>query len=131
MIEVETVWIPQILAYAEIVLERESIQDCWVHCNCKSTSVTSFDEMIEQIFDDLDSDSLLETARSDANISLKIVNSIDELLIAIKKVDEAKESGSLANAPESLLASALWRIVADRAVDLINVAALVGYKSMR
>ena len=122
MIDIKKVWIPQIVGYAEIVFARSSdLRDCWVLGQCYWTSVTSFDELIEQVFGDLDSNNLLEDAQIDSTVPEELVKSIRNFLSAIKETDQVNESGEWADVPEALLASAEWQTVIDRAGDLVDV----------
>ena len=51
-------WLSQIVGYCHFVADALGVQRAWRSGNYSQTSVTDFDELYEQIFDDLDSDSL-------------------------------------------------------------------------
>jgi hypothetical protein len=52
MIDFERVWLPQIVAYAELISAGQ-LQDQWLGRVGTITSVTDPDELFEQVFDDL------------------------------------------------------------------------------
>lgn len=131
MIDLKNIWAPQIIAYAEIILDHDVIYNCWVLGRRDFTSVTSFDEMIEQIFDDLDSEHSLDRARSSSILPKELVDAISDFLSAIKDVDAAVERAGWSDAPESILASRLWQVAIDRANSLAGAAAKVGFKALR
>jgi hypothetical protein len=131
MIDINKTWIPQIIAYAEIVSDHDLIYKCWVSDECDSTSVTSMDELYEQIFDDLDSDNLLESAKRGSAAPSDVLEAITGFLDSIKKLDEDEASDDWSGIPERLLASASWQRVVDSAERLLSVSASTDYKAMR
>lgn len=55
MISFDT-WLPQIVGYCKFITDEAGLTRAWVNRDYSHTSVTDFDELYEQIFDDLDSD---------------------------------------------------------------------------
>ncbi len=51
-------WLSQIVGYCHFVADDLGVTRAWVDGDYSRTSITSFDELYEQIFDDLDSDAL-------------------------------------------------------------------------
>ena len=62
MIDLFRTWLPQIISYAEKV-EDGTIQKAWAEGDRAGTSVYYSGELYEQVFEDLDSDSMLEEGR--------------------------------------------------------------------
>jgi hypothetical protein len=73
VIHLGDVWVPQMLAYCELIADDHRLLSAF---DQKSgtfwTSVTGYDELIEQIFDDLDAEGMLQPLeRSDVSSELK------------------------------------------------------------
>ena len=51
-------WLSQMVGYCQFVADTLGVRRAWVKGDYSRTSVTNFDELYEQFFDDLDSDAL-------------------------------------------------------------------------
>ena len=111
MISFRETWLPQILGYCELVCDDLKIRRAWINHDTSATSVTSFDELYEQIFGDLDSDRLqaeLPVLLNDADVMQHAIHDFLEALRASDRV-RATEPG-LKNA-SAFLSSKHWKLV--------------------
>jgi hypothetical protein len=92
-----------------IILNQDEIRSVWINKKSGITSVTDFDELYEQLFDDLDIEEL-ERGQSDLLIiDVLSRNEILNFLSAVRDVDKAIESDSLLRNPSDLLTSEAWK----------------------
>lgn len=96
MIDFRGVWLPQIKGYAEQVeggqLERE-----WLGLVEVATSITNPEELLEQVFDDLDADGIWAGNRNDSGLSPQAVAAIDDFLAALRNMSETDVSSAVAS----------------------------------
>jgi hypothetical protein len=131
MIDVEEIWIPQIIAYSRIVICREKLRECWVYKRCLDTSVTSFDELIEQIFDDLDSVNIIGEPLERAGVVSDLKDALRGFVRSLGNVDAAADSGAVSGEASKLLESSLWQEVINAGMRLSDCAKTLDYKSWR
>jgi hypothetical protein len=99
------IWLPQILNYCILITDDNAVKRAWFEGNFSDTSVSSFDELYEQIFDDLDSDNFeLESV----GLREELVRSIRGLLRSLHEVDAMIENTN-ASQPEDIIVSTQWR----------------------
>ena len=99
MIDFEQVWLPQIIEYARHI-STGHLEDEWLGGAIATTSVTGPDELYEQVFDDLDADSIWAENRRQSALPTTAVEAIDRFLAALRNMD-----GSDAR---RVVASAAW-----------------------
>lgn len=117
MIAWET-WIPQIVRYARLIEDGETLRLAWEENNYTNTSVTDFDEMYEQVFGDLASDEFLE--RLPQFVEVERERAIRDFLEGINTVDKARKDDASLMAPATLVASAHWDHLKAAAKTLIE-----------
>jgi hypothetical protein len=121
MIDLGKIWLPQIIWYANFISRPDDVWEVWVNGNRNVTSVTNFDELITQVFDDLDSDQIVLNSLpnmdgpSDLKIALK--DFIDEL----DYVERLDRLGSFRDS-KHLLESSEWARLVEFAITLGNCA---------
>jgi hypothetical protein len=102
------VWIGQIGRYAVLLADRDIMRKVWVDKDRSITSVLNFDELFEQVFDDLDSDSfalrLPELFPGDVQAETCARN----FLQAIHAVDAEITKNKALDDPALLLESEIW-----------------------
>lgn len=104
----DKVWLSYIRRICAFVLDEKKVRSVWLDKKKGVTSVTGFDELYEQLFDDLDSENKekelgrIFVGRPDAK------KSIIRFLLAIKKIDQLRVSSKQYLDIESLLNSADW-----------------------
>lgn len=105
----DEIWLRYIYELSGFIVDEPTLRSVWIDRKSGITSVVSFDELFEQLFDDLDSDhKIKELDRIFINDAEK-GNAIREFLSAVIQVDEdIQRNPSLGN-PESLLASNSWK----------------------
>lgn len=116
MIDIENVWIPQIIGYARLILGDE-LERVWIDNEKGLNSVSDYDELYEQIFDDLDS----------KNINLKIKNKaknnkfyklLFEFIESIEKFDNRTRNKY--STSKDIFHSKEWNVVRTHAKKLID-----------
>jgi hypothetical protein len=103
------VWIPQIVGYADWVSDPKNTWRVWVEGDHSETSVTDYDELYEQVFDDLDADGVETEAL--AVLDAQRGQAIREYLQAMRDADDAIAADSALSDASVLLKSDAWRRV--------------------
>ena len=121
MIDFHEVWLPQILRYADFVLDQEGLRRAWIGRNLSETSVSDFAELYEQVFDDLDSFAFVGRIDRFLPDRPEQAAAVEDFLRALDAVNEAHESRPELCDRERLLSSEPWRglAVAARAVQRV------------
>ena len=114
MIPFET-WLSQIVGYCRLVADTVGLRRAWVDGNHSQSSVTDFDELYEQIFDDLDSDSFDKELKVHLAKNVAAREALSAFLEAIRNADMAREGNVKLSSPENLLRSTEWLRVVDTA----------------
>jgi hypothetical protein len=112
-----TAWRLQLLRYCDFILAADAVWNAWVDNNYSKTSITDFDELYEQLFDDLDSESILENLSSLIQDKLS-EGAITEFLLAIKTFDIEARPIIDRKDNRNLLMSMQWNIVRDAAKNV-------------
>ena len=116
-----TDWVSQIVGYGTLVVDDAKLLRAWTLHDHSQTSVTGFDELYEQIFDDLDSE------RFQNELAIRLANdrekcaAINGFLQSIKHVDQQMKTNPILCRPDILLASSEWGAVRVAAKKLIGV----------
>jgi hypothetical protein len=108
MIEFET-WLPQILGYCEFICADEGVRRAWIDSDVSGTSITSFDELYEQIFDDLDADHFLPSLPFLLASKPELVTAVSRFLDQLKSLDSARTLKPALNSMTALLDSPEWQ----------------------
>jgi len=106
MIDFEQVWLPQIVSYARLI-DTGQLEDEWLGRSRQATSVTDPDELHEQVFDDLDADTIWHEVRRTRSVSTQLAHAIDCFLNALRKIG--------GNEPSTVVASNAWIEVREAA----------------
>jgi hypothetical protein len=116
MIDVENVWVPQIIGYADLVANADKMRSAFNRGD-KSlwTSVNSYDELIEQVFDDLDALGMLE-ALHDSSLGEPLKLALDNFVRFLDAFDR-----NLAGTDPDF-ASSEWLNLRDAAAVVVTSA---------
>jgi hypothetical protein len=120
LIEFET-WFPQIVGYARLISDGDTLRRSWLHGDRTETSVTDFDELWEQVFDDLDSDTLEKQMVAKINDN-NLRDLTTQFLARLRYVESAVRSGSALQEPTSLLGSPQWALLETTAAELARAS---------
>lgn len=116
MIDIQEVWVPQMLWYCELIADDKRL--AWAFNQEPDriwTSVTDYDELMEQIFDDLDALGMLPSlAQSPIEDGLKIT--LETFVSRLAQFDERKGEDEFDNK------SPAWLSVKAAAADAITAA---------
>mgnify|MGYP001792877675 CR=1 FL=1 len=85
MIDLRKVWLPQIIGYAEIVADG-TLRRAWQEGDSSQTSVYYSDELYEQVFEDLDADSMRLKMRFELQDQPKVVERVEAFLHSIDRL---------------------------------------------
>lgn len=116
-------WLSQILGYCALITNRPAMRRAWTESDYSATSVTDFDELYEQIFDDLDSanfESALPTFLPNDPAAL---DALQQFLLALQNADHMRSQHAELRRPVDLLSSDVW---ADVEVAAEQVQSLIG-----
>lgn len=133
MIDFLRVWLPQIIRYAELVVEEDVLRRSWLEFNSNETSVTNPDEMIVQVFDDLDAEELVKEAPSQLEAHPELVAALQAFLDRLMDWN-GDESGSWNIRPlpaitPDVFESETWRRLRQEAERLLAAAERAGFSS--
>src|SRR5689334_10377259 len=97
MIDFQHVWLPQLISYARLI-DTGQIEQEWLGCATRTTSITGPDELHEQVFDDLDADAVWAGHRSVSHMPAASCYAIDAFLAALRAI-EASEAAVVVASP--------------------------------
>jgi hypothetical protein len=119
MIEFQ-VWLPQILGYCNLILDDATLRGAWVNADRSRTSVVDFDELYEQLFDDLASQAvlgemgnLLPGEPTKQMVLSRFLGAILDVDVEVSRRPELKDA-------EALLRSDSWERVRDAARSVLR-----------
>ena len=119
MIDFKT-WLPQIMGYCEFVADDAALRHAWVNHDFSETSVTNFDELYEQVFDDLDADHFAINLAAHMPNAAMARTAIAAFLTSLKEMDRNRsENPELLNS-SVLLDSGQWQRVRSSAVAALD-----------
>jgi hypothetical protein len=112
-------WLSQIVRYCRFVADDVAVRRAWVNRDYSQTSITTFDELYEQIFDDLDSDALEKELNTHLLGDSDARDDIAGFLQQIREINGQREQGGLSSMAD-LLDSHVW----ERLVEIARRVAL-------
>lgn len=121
MIEFKT-WLPQIVGYCEFIVNDIKLRQAWVKHDFSETSVTDFDELYEQLFDDLDADYFSHNLREQLPNSEQMATSVANFITSLHEFDRARNENSELLDPTTALDSGQWKPVRSSALAVLNAA---------
>lgn len=89
MIDFREVWLPQILRYALLIRDEAVLRRAWVDGRTDETSVVSPEELLMQVFEDLDSQALVLEASRHLPSLPGLVDALKKFLQAMATWDRA------------------------------------------
>lgn len=120
MIELKT-WLRQIVGYCEFVVDDMRLRQAWIKRDFSETSVTDFDELYEQIFDDLDASHFAENLHRHLPNSERMATTIADFIATLQEMDRVRmENTDLLDA-SVLLDSDQWQLVRKSARAVLDV----------
>ncbi len=119
MIDFE-IWLPQIVGYCEFVVDDMRLRQAWIKRDFSETSVTDFDELYEQIFDDLDASNFAVNLHRYLPSSGRIAITIIEFIETLQKTDRIRTENSDLLDSTVLLDSVQWQLVRNSAFAVLN-----------
>jgi hypothetical protein len=138
MIDLFRTWLPQIIGYAEKVQDG-TIRKAWAEGDRAGTSVYYSGELYEQVFGDLDSDSMSERGREALSAHPKVADCLERFLTTLKRLDDwieahvdTDEWGKGQRIPTTvprIFESQEWRNANSAAATLVAEAGEAGFTS--
>jgi len=102
-------WLDQMIRYCRFVADDAALRRAWIGGDFSSTSLTDFDELFEQVFDDLDSDGVereLDQHLPDDDAGKE---ALGQFLQALRAADEQRRHDIRLLQPSELLSSIPWQ----------------------
>lgn len=112
-------WLAQIVGYGSLISNRHDLQKAWTASDRSRTSVISFDELYEQVFDDLDSDAFETELESHLPVSAVARVALHAFLEGLRHVDQVRAQRPQLTDAQSLLDSIEWHQVEDAAARVV------------
>lgn len=118
MIEFQ-VWISQILGYCKLIADDKKMRQAWIERDFSATSVTEFDELYEQIFDDLDSDHFSQALHS--HLPKDAVLVIARFIESLHEIDQLRSRSVQFRSSLAILDSPQWQLVRNAALSVLEL----------
>ena len=119
MIEYD-VWIDGIVSTCQLISDEEVFRKAWLENDKSITSIINYDELYEQIFDDLDSDAYERLLPSMEKLSDNKRKLISRFLCSLREFDKETEQDEQFKSPDTLLGSVEWNKVRVAAMNVVN-----------
>jgi hypothetical protein len=119
MIEFKT-WLPQIVGYCEFVVDDMRLRQAWINRDFSKTSVTDFDELYEQVFDDLDASHFAMNLQRYLPNSGRMATTIADFVATLQATDRVRTENTDLLDASLLLDSAQWQLVRNSAFAVLN-----------
>ncbi|MCK7632307.1 hypothetical protein N5094_16675 [Shewanella putrefaciens] len=118
MIELDT-WLENIIGTCEMLTDG-TIEQAWLSDDGSKTSITSFDELYEQIFDDLDSEQYVQSSEFINGLTETSRHVVNDFFVSIQKLDDYKVKGNIEQS-SLLLESKQWSSLLKLAERLLRL----------
>lgn len=106
-------WLSQIVGYCHFVADALAVRRAWISEDYSQTSLTDFDELYEQIFEDLDSDELEKQLSANLQHEPEAQELIRAFLQQVRVVNARRDSDPALRSSAELIESSEWgRLVA-------------------
>ncbi len=99
--------------------DRDSVERVWLNGDSTITSLTSFNELYEQLFDDLDASSYLETHGKSATLARAQKQAIANFLCLLRDFDDRPFIMNRKENSAAILSSAAWASIQSAAQVLV------------
>jgi hypothetical protein len=113
------VWIDGIVGTASFLADHAKVERAWTGADSSFTSITSFDEAYEQLFDDLAATEYLEEYSGRAELSEGQRKTLREFVTVVERADKRPFVSNGQLDVRALLASAAWREVEMAARNIV------------
>jgi hypothetical protein len=130
MIDFKDIWLPQIISYAAFIADENTVRDVWISGDQTITSATSYDELYEQVFGDLDSKAIWKDHKKELSDKANLQLSIDDFLNNFLLVD-AQFGKRNCTDHAALLMTPLWKQLRQTARKVIERADEEGLGQVR
>jgi hypothetical protein len=112
-------WLSQIVIYCRFVLDTVGLRRAWVEGDALRTSVTGFDELYEQIFDDLDSDGMERQLAMQLSNDSAARQALSGFLESLRNVGDLRQTRSELQSAAALIRSPEWQNVERAAREVL------------
>lgn len=112
-------WLSQILGYCHFVTDSVGVRRAWIDGDFTRTSVTDFDELYEQIFDDLDSDAFERELATYLVEDKRAIGALCSFFDAIRGADVARKKEAGLRNSKNLLRSEEWFLIVSAAEKVL------------
>lgn len=133
MIDFFRTWLPQIIGYAEHIIDG-TLYKAWMEGDRSQTSVFYSGELYEQVFGDLASDSMEAEVDQRLGGHSGVADAVHKFLQSLRALDEWIEANIAVDtwAPAevaTVFESNAWREVQQHAIGLVESAGQAGFSS--
>lgn len=105
MIDIKAVWLPAMERYAALIADDGVLRRSWLDGDRTETSIIDFSELIVQIFEDLDAESMRVRARAEID-DQEYLGLLDRFLSSLTAAEKAFSNGW---SSAEVLASEEWK----------------------
>lgn len=120
-------WVKAIVTYGPLLEGLQPLHSAWVNGDRSETSVTDFDELYEQIYDDLDSEEMFRRVAADSSAPRRLITTIGRFLDQLGRCNRAVEEREEMRDPDILLRSEEWTQLRRASLALAEAGASLGY----
>lgn len=111
-------WLRQIARYCTLVGDDTAIRAAWVQGDLSRTSVSGFDELYVQVFDDLDSEAFVKRIVLLLPDDPSLCEKIERFFARLEAVDDARMRRSELKSDAALLDSSEWKELREAALSV-------------
>lgn len=132
MIDFKETWIPAILEYANLVVDEATLKTSWISGDTSETSIYYPGELIEQVFGDLDSWSMLGEWNVHFPHLQALKGAVEGFLHSLEQFDKWAESvfdmthwgrsSPSATDAAKLFSSDEWHVLRESAAKVVNLS---------
>ncbi len=115
------IWIDGIVGNARVIADRKTLKRVWINHEGGLTSITSFDEAYEQLFDDLDALTYVEAYSEEAGLSKEQGQSVREYIESFRDFDDQMFVRNGVLNVEAMLNSSAWAEIETKAQKLVSL----------
>lgn len=114
-----SIWIKGVVGTAEFLTDSGLVERVWLNGDRTITSITSFNELYEQLFDDLDSGNYAESHGKSAILSEAQRQAVASFLCAVRDFDDEPFIMNGREDSAAILCSTAWAVIQSSAKAVV------------
>lgn len=113
-------WVNNMASAAKVACDEEALRQAWLHGDLSGTSAFEFDEFVEQVIGDADTENMLPLIHKELGSDPRLSAALVEFVAALTKVDRWVEARAFPPSPDEILRSDAWQKFRSAACELVS-----------